>query len=174
MTSFIIIIVIIIIVKFIYDTYLTNNTDTKWKEHKSTVYGIRTDGLYVFEQTGTSTWGDKFIINHILIFNDFGFAFYIDNEGSFNLNKQEINELISGYKSIIEENGGCARYSKNNNNIEIKFNHRLPPDADIFIGTIDGNNLYLTFKSNYFDESIGAPSTKIYFNNKKFKFIKSN
>ena len=111
--TFFIIIIIIIIVKFIYDTYLTSNTDTKWKEYKSAVYGIRIDGLYVFEQKGTSTWGDKFIINHILIFNDFGFAFYIEQEGSFNLNNLEINELISGCKSIIEEDGRCAKYEFN-------------------------------------------------------------
>jgi len=174
MTPFIIIIVIIIIVKFIYDTYLTNNTDTKWKEYKSAIYGIRTDGLYVFNQKGTSSWGEEFKINHILIFNDFGFAFYIEEEGSFNLNNSEINELISGCKSIIEEDGSCAKYIKTNNKIEMKFKHKLPPDADMFSGTIDGNNLYLTYKSNYFNESIGAPSSKIYFNNKKFKFIKSN
>ena len=121
MTPFIIIIVIIIIVKFIYDTYLTNNTDTKWKEYKSAIYGIRTDGLYVFNQKGTSSWGEEFKINHILIFNDFGFAFYIEEEGSFNLNNSEINELISGCKSIIEEDGSCAKYIKTNINILIKY-----------------------------------------------------
>ena len=89
-------------------------------------------------------------------------------------NNSEINELISGCKSIIEEDGSCAKYIKTNNKIEMKFKHKLPPDADMFSGTIDGNNLYLTYKSNYFNESIGAPSSKIYFNNKKFKFIKSN
>ena len=179
--TFITIVIIFFILKFIYDSYLTNNTETRYQDYKTTVYGIRTDGIYIFKQKGTSTWGEKFLINHILTFNANGFATYIEQEGKLNLKKGDIKNIVLDLSTASEKDDRGVRYSKKGNKLEIVFGGNKFPNkktwieknigAKIFRGEVDHNNLHLTFENIYFDETIGAPKSHTYFNNKKFSFL---
>lgn len=186
--TIIITIVILILLKFIYDTYLTNNTESRYQDYKSTVYGIRTDGVYMFKQKGTSTWGEKFLITHILIFNTHGLVTYIDlNEADTSQllsseNKTTfIDNLISEANKISQQENGFVNYKKKGNEIEIKLNGDKYPKkekwidrnlgASIFRGSVDHNNLILSYENIYFDETIGQPNINKYFSNQKFTFF---
>ena len=179
--TFVAFIIILIILKFIYDSYLTNNTESRYQDYKNTVYGIRTDGVYMFQQKGTSTWGEKFIITHALMFNNHGFVTHSELLGKVNLTKGDIKELILEFSSVTAKDDSCVRYVKKDNEIEIIFNGNKFPDrkiwieknleAKIFRGWADHNNLHLTFENIYFDETIGAPKRHKYFNNEKFSFF---
>jgi len=169
--TFVAIIVIIIILKFIYDTYLTDNTESRYRDYKSTVFGIRTDGVYMFKQKGTSTWGEKFIITHILMFNAHGFVTYIEEED--NLQRDSYKNAVFEFSSLTTEDENCVKYIKRGNEIEIRFNGKIAPDAIILKGNVDYNNLLLTYENIYFNEIIGGPTKKEYFNDEKFKFYRT-
>ena len=179
--TFVAIIVILIILKFIYDSYLTDNTESRYQDYKSTVFGIRTDGLYMFKQKGTSTWGEKFLITHILMFNSHGLATRIVQEGMFNPQKADINQIVLEFSTITTEDEGCVRYVKKGNKLEIIFNGNKFPDRKMWIeknlgakilrGRVDHNNLHLDLESIYFDETIGAPKSHKDLNNEKFAFF---
>ena len=179
--TFIAIVIILIIIKFIYDSYLTNNTESRYQDYKSTVYGMRTDGVYMFKQKGTSTWGEKFLITHILIFNANGFVTYVEQEGNVNLKKGDIKDIVLELSTATDKDDSCVRYLKKGNKLDIVFRGNKFPDrktwieknigAKIFIGGVDHNNLHFTFENIYFDETIGAPKSHKYFNNEKFSFF---
>ena len=179
--TFIAIVLFFFILKFIYDSYLTNNTETRYQDYKSTVYGIRTDGVYIFKQKVTSTRGEKFLINHILIFNTDGFVTYIEQEGEVNLKKGDIKNIVLDLSTATDKDDGCVRYLKEGNKLKIVFGGNKFPDkktwieknmgAKIFRGEVDHNNLHLTFENIYFNETKGAPMSQKYFNNKKFSFL---
>ena len=179
--TFVAIIITFIIIKFVYDTYLTNNTEAIYKNYNSTIYGIRTDGVYMFHQKGTSTWGEKFIITHILIFNTHGFVTYIEQDGKVNLKSGDIKNIVLEVSAAKDENNSCTKYLKKENKLDITFNGGKYPEkktwleknlgAKIFSGKVDYNNLYLSYESIYFDETIGAVKSHKYFNNKKFTFF---
>ena len=179
--TFVAIIVILIILKFIYDSYLTDNTESRYQDYKSTVFGIRTDGVYIFKQKGTSTWGEKFLINYILIFNANGFVTYIQQQGKVNLKKGDIKDIVLELSTATDKDDSCVRYLKKGNKLDIVFGGNKFPDrktwieknmgAKMFRGRVDHNNLHLTFENIYFDETIGAPKSHKYFNNEKFSFL---
>tara|TARA_B100000787_G_scaffold106446_1_gene78991 strand:+ start:1286 stop:1864 length:579 start_codon:yes stop_codon:yes gene_type:complete len=190
--TFIAIVIILIILKFIYDSYLTNNTESRYQDYKSTVYGMRTDGFYVFKQKATSTWGEKLLLNHILIFNANGFVIYIEQDPNLREfpSSKGIKDLVLEFSKVTDKDDSvtiekwgksCVRYLKKGNKLDIVFDGNKFPDrktwieknmgAKIFRGTVDHNNLYLTFENIYFDQTIGSPKSHKYFNNKKFSFL---
>tara|TARA_B110000259_G_scaffold77406_1_gene90737 strand:- start:382 stop:927 length:546 start_codon:yes stop_codon:yes gene_type:complete len=179
--TFVAIIIILITLKFIYDSYLTDNTESRYTEYKKTVYGIRTDGVYMFKQKGTSTWGEKFLITHILIFNTHGLVTYEELEGKVNLTKGDIKDVVLEFSKVTAKDDSCVRYVKKDNEIDIIFKGNKFPDrktwveknlgANRFRGKVNHNNLHLAFENIYFDQTIGAPKSHKYFNNEKFTFF---
>ena len=82
--TFIGLIALLFLGKFIYDTYLTNNTERDWQEYKranpheatvlesneglnfKTDYKVRKDGIYVHRHAGVSQYGQAFKITMFL------------------------------------------------------------------------------------------------------------
>jgi hypothetical protein len=186
------IIIILIILKFIYDSYLTDNTESRYKEYKSTEFGIRADGIYVFTQKGVSTWKEKFVISHVLVFNTHGLVAYmqldeLDEAQTFKPSsgnqKPFIDNLVSEMNEISKQENGIGRYERKGNNVEIIINGNKNPDrenwiernldATIFKGNLDHNNLFLDTESVYFDQTLGFNIKKI-FVNQKFTFFQGS
>ena len=186
--SFIAIIILIIILKFIFDTYLTNNTESRYNQYKSTVFGIRADGIYYFKHKGISIYKEKFIIHHVLVFNSHGLVTYAeldDRDGSQLFSSENkitfIDSLVTESNKISQQEEGFVQYKKKGNKLEIIFNgNRYPKKenwmdrnlgANIFRGNLDHNNLILSYENIYFDEILGQPKTHNYFTNQKFIFL---
>ena len=139
-----------------------------WKDNK-----IRTDGVYVFKHKITDQFtGENIKISHMLIFNNEGYVFYFELTEDKVLNV-ELRELISTLNTADANKEG-SKYINNDSTIEIKFQKGRDKYAfTTFQGKISGTNMYLTYKSYFFSETLGCQDSIIYFERKKFKFIKA-
>ena len=113
-------IVILIIGKFVYDSFLTNNTEKNWEKykkenpHKAIVIEnskglnmnpnaeIRTDGYYISKYETLNYKGEPFTIHFYLIFNKKGFVVFGEIEDINEWIKKNTNESIK--EAIIEFN----------------------------------------------------------------------
>lgn len=147
MTTIIIIIVLIVIGKFIYDSYLTNNTEKTWSDYKksnSTIVSnsnsndkefiapncVSFEGYYQFNYKGFDINNNPLEFMQLLLFIDNKYVCIIEPEG----NPKAIDKRMKLFMSKIKESlkaiksdeynhldSSLGIYKIYNNKIEIKF-----------------------------------------------------
>ena len=175
--TFIGIIALFIFFKFIYDTYLTNNTERDWQEYKSgnpheervlennkglnfnTDYSVRKDGIYVFRHEGVSQYGEPFKLTMLLLFNYKKRAIKVEMEGYPEIDKTTISEIIQDIAEYTILDRDCAEYLIDNGKIKMKFMNSST-HGDEYTGSVLKNGLILTRIVHYWDEMLGCKKVK--------------
>jgi hypothetical protein len=145
MVYFILTIVLVVIFKFIYDSFLTNNTEKNWEKYKqenphkaiaienskglniNPNATIRTDGYYLSNFSGTDYNGYSFTMHFFLIFTKKGFVGFDDIEDIVQWKRENTNETLK--EAIfeideidkIENSPTLTKYSISNGGISMKF-----------------------------------------------------
>jgi len=187
--TFIGLIALFIVGKFIYDTYLTNNTERDWQEYKranpheanvlesneglnfKTDYKVRKDGIYVHRHAGVSQYGQAFKITMFLIFNNKNRVFKSDIEGFPEIDKSGTRELLQELSEQTELNSNCTEYFCEKGQITMKFMNSSTHGEE-YSGSIIKDGLILTRKVHYWDEMQKGPNTRLSLQDMKFEFIK--
>jgi hypothetical protein len=136
--------VMLIVGKFIYDTFLTNNTEKNWDAYKkSNPHGsivsehsnafnlntnakLRTDGYYLSVFNGTDYNGDIFKIFFIMFFTKNGFVAideFEDLENYMALNKNDFKQVLIDADLVLEADiaSGIVKYQIKNGGISMQF-----------------------------------------------------
>ncbi|WP_431133680.1 hypothetical protein [Psychroserpens mesophilus] len=147
MITGIVIIVLIVIGKFIYDSYLTNNTEKRWEEHKNMnsinvpetkityndikpFNNVRIDGYYVHNYKGLDIYNNSFEIIQLLLFLDDKYVCLIEPESYLVTTDERMKVFMSKLKESIKIiksdeynhlDDSLGTYQVDNNKIEIKF-----------------------------------------------------
>ena len=188
--------------KFIYDTYLTNNTEKDWEEYKRkypheakvvetnkglnlrTRANIRTDGYYVSRFDGPSFDGQNVKLTQILIFNDLGYVYYEDMEGHPEFDNEEMIKVLESFigKDELNYNSGKIKLDQSGSIDIIMFDpehydnkeSEEPLNYQRFQGTVITNGLTLDYKQKHFNQSLKKYNEHNVLADIKFEFFKVN
>jgi hypothetical protein len=194
------IIVILVIGKFIYDTFLTNNTENNWNAykrqnpHQASVLeqnkglnirsdNIRTDGYYVSRHIGQDPYGQNIEVTIIVIFNELGFAHYEDMEGHPEITNENVRPVLEELRHMNEDglsrSFGKFKMDKSGAIDIIMYDpdHRAnkdnlePKNYQRLQGKVMSNGLILDIKSKHFNQGLGAYHEHTLIADIKFNFI---
>jgi hypothetical protein len=188
--TFLGIVALFVICKFIYDTFLTNNTEKNWQEYKSsnpheaqvlerneglnfkTDYKVRTDGVYMCKHEGISQYGEPFKFTIVLIFNNKNRVIKAETEGIYEIEKSQIREMINEIKDLTELDADCTEFFCDKGKITMKFMNSSTHGVE-FSGSVLKNSIILTRTVHYFDHTLERQNTEVTLKNMNFELIKA-
>lgn len=144
MLYFILSVVILFIGKFIYDSFLTNNTERNWDAYKksnpnqvrvvennsafnlNTKANLRTDGYYLAKYKGTNPKGEFFTIPFLFVFNNKGVVAFMEDDEAHdfaNCDVENLKEQLIEYdlQEVSETNLGFSKYQIKNGGVSMIF-----------------------------------------------------
>jgi hypothetical protein len=144
MTYFILSVVILFIGKFIYDSFLTNNTEKNWDAYKKSNPNqaivletnsafnlnikatLRTDGYYLANHTGKDYQGKFYTIPLLFVFNNKGLVAFCEDDEANSIITSQMQDLKEQLIEIdliedIEISTTTSKYRTENGAISMQF-----------------------------------------------------
>ncbi len=145
MIYFILAIILLTIGKFIYDSFLTNNTEKNWEKfkkdypHKATTIEnskgfnmnpnakIRTDGYYVNKYNGLDYKGEPITFYNLLFFSKNGFVVYLEVDNIIEWRRENTDDSVKTFLfeldkiKKIENPSQITNYQVSKGSISMKF-----------------------------------------------------
>lgn len=191
MTFFAIIGVVALIIfgKFVYDSYLTDNTERDWQEYKRinphkaltlennqglnlrTSFGVRSDGYYICRYRGHSNNGNFLNINFILCFNSMNKVVTIEGENGRGFTAEEMQDFIRNNYSRSDNSHDCAGYEIKNGQISMKFVNQSGNGYE-YVGSVLKDGFIVKRIAYAFDWSLMEKTTTVALSEMKFTFVK--
>jgi hypothetical protein len=186
--TFIGVIALFLIAKFIYDTYLTNNTEKSWHDYKlnnpheaqvlennkglnfKTNYSVRKDGFYSLRMEGINQYGNPYKFTVFLIFNMNGFVSKFEFDGFPEVTKEAMLGVLAEVENYNENNKESAKIDLHDGKISFKFNSPSSNHEE-YVGSVIKDGLILDRVLHYFDQNLGRMNTKTSLKDLKFIFI---
>lgn len=195
MIYFILSIVIIVFGKFIYDSFLTNNTEKNWEKYKyanpheaiavenskglnmNPHAAIRTDGYYLGKHTGNDFNNNPFTLYFLLIFTKKGFVGYDNIEDIVEWRRDNTNEIMK--ETIFEINeiekieisSSLTNYNIVNGGISMKF---FDTEAYENKNDIQNPSSYDEWHGSIIHNGLILSFERAYFNLELMKYTKDN
>jgi len=183
------ILAIIIFCKFIYDTYLSENTNKDWEQYKktnphearviennkgldfNTNHILRTDGAYIYVHNATTPYGEKITLTYLLIFNKYNKVFTSCTEKM--PSQEAICNTWSEMANFKENDPEVTEYYNNQGEVSFYFNGH-GNNKEIYTGSVLKNGLCLTHTSRFYSEMIDSQTNKLRFKGAHFNFLEIN
>lgn len=182
------VIALLFVGKFVYDTFLTDNTERDWNEyqrtnpHKATVlenneglnlktdYSVRKDGVYVLNYKGTSQYGQRFELTLGFIFLPNNQVCIIEEEGDLRIDGVAAGKLISDARSQQNEPNKNVfdTYSVNRGEISIKFGNK---GSEEYKGSVLKDGLILSRIANFYSYELMKETSKVSATDLRFRFV---
>ncbi len=192
MISIIVTIVVLVFGKFIYDTYLTGNTEREWQDFKKkfpheakvvenstgldfrTKASLRTDGVYMCRLTVNMRSGEDKRLTMLFLFNRNGMAFFDEKMGHMEINPEAILELLLEFDDAIikDKCEYITPYFINNGGISITFDLG-GPNSMTWNGTIVKDGLLLDYIRKGYDLDHQTHYEEKIFSDTRFFFIRA-
>lgn len=178
---------LILFFKFIYDSYLTNNTNDAWEKctkefpHETIViennnglnfktdYPIRIDGIYTGPYKLLKD-GKTFDLNLLIVFNISKMAYVTVYEGEI-MTQSDVKEVLDSVERITESNVECERYKYDKGKFLVEFNSS--GKVVEYSGSILKDGLLLSRKVSYIDYEENEFKEVTSYENVKLNFIKA-
>ncbi len=188
-------IIIIIIAKFIYDSFLTNNTEKNWEKfknenpHKAVAVEnskafnlnpnaeIRTDGYYICKYFYNNYQGENSLIHFFLMFTKKGFVAFDEIENMNEWRKTNTNEFLKqtifqvNEIDKIENTENLTNYKISNGGISMKF---FDPNDFANENNLDNPQCFNEWHGSIIHNGLILSLDKSYFNDLSCEYEKEN
>ena len=179
-----------IIMKFIYDSYLSDNTEKNWQNYEknnpekakiieqnegldfNTNHKIHKNGIYVSHLKGVNADGNHYSLCLFLLFTNDNYVYKLEDEGEPEIDRSKISDAIIGIKQSPDAIELRAEYNYHEGNLNFQhFDDDSRKRGTEYKGIVTRNGMTLDLIKHGFDYDLGKFNSKIIMKNIKFDFI---